>query len=233
MRGLESLPTPVAELIATATGAEHRQDPVAPRTGGPAGNARLTAWLGMLLLLAFLVECATLISLNRLVAVHIFVGAMLVPLALAKTATTAWRIVRYYAGNVDYRQAGPPPLLLRLLGPLVVLTALAVLGTGLALLPLGEAGRRPFLTVAGFAVGAFTLHQGAFVLWLVVTSLHTLARLVPALQLAGNRVGAVAVPGGTSRLWMLVATVVTAVVTGVVVLALGGDYPSAGFDAHP
>src|SRR5438270_5546331 len=208
MRGLDSLPTPVAEVVATAVGQGHREDPVRPRTGGPAGNARLTAWLGVLLLVAFLVEGATLISLQRLVAVHIFVGAFLVPLALVKTATTSWRMLRYYAGNADYRQAGPPPLLLRLLGPVVVLASLAVLGTGLALLPLGDASRQPFLTVAGFAVGAFTLHQGAFAVWLVVTSLHTLGRLVPALMLAGNRVGGVAVPGGAGRLWLLATTAV-------------------------
>ena len=234
MRGLESLPTPVAEVITTATGAEHRHDPVRPRTGGPAGNARLTAWLGVLLLIAFLVEGVTLISLNRLVSVHIFVGALLVPLALVKTATTTWRMVRYYAGNADYQQAGPPPLLLRLLGPLVVLTSLAVLGTGLALLPLGESSRQPFLTVGGFAIGAFTLHQGAFAVWLVITSLHTLGRLVPALMLAGNRVSGVRVPGGAGRLSLLALTVGAAVVTGIVVLSLSGSYwGSAGFDAHP
>src|SRR6187399_1175187 len=31
------------ETIAAALGRSHRADPVAPRTGGPAGNARLTA----------------------------------------------------------------------------------------------------------------------------------------------------------------------------------------------
>src|SRR5947209_6114801 len=145
--GIDSLPVPVADVVATAIGREHRDDPVRPGSGGPAGNARLTAWLGLLLLAAFLVECATLVSLHRLVAVHIFVGAMLVPLALVKTATTGWRMIGYYAGNADYRRAGPPPLLLRLLGPLVVLSSLAVLGTGLALLPLRDSSYSPFVTV--------------------------------------------------------------------------------------
>jgi hypothetical protein len=229
-RGLESLPAPVAEVVTTAAGMAHREDPVRPRTGGPAGNARLTAWLGMLLLVAFLVECFTLVSLNRLVGVHIFVGALLVPLALLKTATTSWRMLRYYTGNTEYRLAGPPPLLLRLLGPLVVLTSLAVLGTGLALVALGTDGSyRSLFAAGGFNADPFTLHKVAFVLWLVVTSAHTLARLVPAGQLMANRGGvARVVPGRPARITVLITSVAASVVVGVVVLAASNDW-SHGF----
>src|SRR5438270_5484558 len=220
MRGLDSLPTPVAEVVATAVGQGHREDPISARTGGPAGNARLTAWLGVVLLLAFLVECATLASLQGLLSVHIFVGALLVPIALAKTATTAWRMLRYYFGNTHYRQAGPPPLLLRVLGPLVVLTSLAVLGTGLALVALGSGHAGSLGAFAGFRLDALTLHKAAFVLWLVVTSLHTLARLVPAVLIAGKRLGPRAVPGGGLRVGVLALTFAVSVLTGAIVLSL-------------
>ena len=233
IRGLETLPTPVAEVVTTAVGQAHREDPVRPRTGGPAGNARLTAWLGMLLLVAFVVECATLLSLHGLLSAHIFVGALLVPLALAKTATTVWRMLRYYFGNADYRSAGPPPLLLRLLGPLVVLTSLAVLGTGVALVAIGSGHRGSLGGFAGFRLDALTLHKAAFVLWLVVTSLHTLARLVPAMLLAGRRLGPRNVPGGGLRLATLALVVAVSIATGAVVLSLGGNYRSErdrGFD---
>ena len=220
IRGLDALPTPVADVLSAAVGQAHRSDPVGPRTGGPAGNARLTAWLGVLLLIAFVVECATLLSLNGLLSMHIFVGALLVPLALAKTATTGWRMLRYYLGNVGYRQAGPPPLLLRLLGPLVVLTSLAVLGTGLALIAVGSNDRGSLGTFVGFRLDALTFHKAAFVLWLVVTSLHTLARLVPALLLAGKRLGPRGVPGGHLRIAVLTLTVAVSVVTGALVLSL-------------
>jgi len=206
--------------VTTAVGQAHREDPVRPRTGGPAGNARLTAWLGLLLLVAFLLECATLASLHGLLSVHIFIGALLVPLALAKTATTTWRMSRYYLGNDDYRQAGPPPLLLRLLGPLVVLTSLAVLGTGLALIALGSGHGGSLGSFAGFRLGALTLHKATFVLWLVVTSLHTLGRLIPAVFLAGRRLGPRAVPGGRLRVGVLMLTVAVSVVTGALVLSL-------------
>jgi hypothetical protein len=42
------------DAVAEATGRHRRRDPVRPVTGGPAGNARLTAWLGALLLTLFL-----------------------------------------------------------------------------------------------------------------------------------------------------------------------------------
>ena len=230
-RGLDALPPPVADVVATAAGMAHRDDPIAPRTGGPAGNALLTAWLGVLLLAAFLVELVTLASLHQLVSVHIFVGTLLVPLALLKTATTTWRMVGYYAGASRYRQAGPPPILLRVLGPAVVLTALAVLGTGLALVALGRDGSyQPFATVAGFALDPFTLHKIAFVLWLVVTAAHTLGRLIPALQLVINRGGRTrVVPGAPARLGVLLAAVAVSAAAGVVVLSASGSW-TGGFD---
>ena len=113
-------------------------------------STRLTAWLGLLLLVAFLVEGATLISLGQLMTVHIVVGVLLVALVLAKTATTGWRIFRYYSGDPAYRVAGPPPLLLRLLGPLVVIGGLAVLGSGLALIALGPSARQSLFSLPGF-----------------------------------------------------------------------------------
>ena len=229
--GLDALPTPVADLVATAAGQVHREDPVAPRTGGPAGNARLTAWLGLLLLVAFLVELVTLGSLDQLVSVHIFVGALLVPLALLKTATTTWRMLGYYGGASRYRQAGPPPMLLRVLGPAVVLTALAVLGTGLALIALGrDATYAPFATIAGFALDPFTLHKVAFVLWLAVTGVHTLARLIPAVQVVANRgVHARRVPGAPARLGLLLAAAAVSVVVAGLVLSASGAW-TGGFD---
>ena len=219
----DKVPAVVSEVVATALGKEHRADPVSGRTGGPAGNARLTAWLGLLLLVAFVVECVTLLRLGQLIQIHIVVGVLLVSLVIAKTATTGWRIVRYYLGDPHYREAGPPPLLLRLLGPIVVLGGLAVLGTGLALIALGESARSALFTVVGFRVDAVALHQAAFVVWLVVTVPHTLARLVPAWQLAlGRRRSRLA--GGWSRGVALAAVVAIGAVVAVPVLGEAGEW---------
>ncbi len=181
------LPPVIAEVVDTAVGRAHRADPALGRTGGPAGNARLTAWLGLLLLVAFLVECATLVDLGQFMNVHIVTGVLLVALVLGKTATTGWRILRYYLRDPAYREAGPPPLLLRLLGPLVILGGFAVLGSGLALVALGSSARDALFSVVGFRVDAVTVHQAAFAVWLAVTVPHSLLRLVPALRLAFTR----------------------------------------------
>ncbi len=53
---------------------------------------------------------------------------------LLKLGSTGYRFARYYTGNPAYVQKGPPPLALRLLAPGVVLTTLALFGTGIALL---------------------------------------------------------------------------------------------------
>jgi hypothetical protein len=128
---------------------------------------------------------------------HLAVGVLLIPPALLKTATTSWRILRYYAGNPSYRSAGPPPLLLRLIGPLVVMSTLALLGTGLALVLVGEAGsRRTLVNLVGQRVDVVTLHQAAFAVWAVATGLHVLARVLPAWQVGTRRTH---VPGDVWR----------------------------------
>jgi hypothetical protein len=209
----------VDELVAVATGAEHRHDPIGARTGGPAGNAQLTAWTGLLLLVLFIVECVTLLSLGRMITWHIVLGTALVPFALLKTATTGWRIARYYTGNDDYRRAGPPPLVLRALGPLVVLTALAVLGTGLALVALGDASRSAITTIAGQRIDAVAIHKAAFVAWLVVVGLHALLRLVSSWQLARGAVrGRAGLPGRRARLGVLAVALGASVVAGLLVI---------------
>jgi hypothetical protein len=180
-----ALPPYLQEVVAEAIGRRHRRDAALPRTGGPAGNAQLTAWTGLLLLVLFLAELVTLLNVGGMVSWHIAIGAALIPPALLKTATTGWRMVRYYTGSKHYKAAGPPPLLLRLLGPLVVLSTLALLGTGVLLGLIGaDRAFRPLVTVLGFSVSPLTLHQASFAVWAGATGLHVLARLVPALRTA-------------------------------------------------
>ena len=229
---VETVRAALNDAYATATGSRHRDDPSSPSGGGPAGNARLTAWTGLLLLVFALAECATLLSVRGLITVHILIGAFLLPLVLLKTLTTGWRIARYYLGSAAYRQAGPPPLLLRILGPLVVISGLAVLGSGLALIALGRATFSPILTVAGFRVDALTLHQAAFILWLAATGLHVLARTVPALQLTVRSREHRTVAGARGRASILLVTVLTSAAVSVLVLQLSSDWTQGGGAFH-
>jgi hypothetical protein len=206
------------ETVAEAIGRHHRDDAVLPKTGGPAGNARLTAWTGLLLLALFLAELVTLLDVRGLLSWHIAIGVVLIPPALLKTGTTGWRIVRYYAGNEPYRAAGPPPLVLRVLGPLVIASTLAVLGSGLALIFLGTAAsERSLVNLPGLGLSMLMIHKATFVIWAVCTGLHTLGRLVPAVQLTIVRR---TVPGGIRRGSALATVLAVATLSALVILSL-------------
>lgn len=178
-------PTWMVDAIEGAAGRRERADQVLPRTGGPAGNARLTAWVGLVLLVLFAAEGVTLLSVHQLLGWHIVLGALAIGPVALKLASTGWRMVAYYAGVARYRLGGPPPLVYRLLGPLVVLTSAAVLATGVLLLLLGDQrSRAAMATIAGFRVDALFLHQASFVIWCAAMTLHVLGRTIPALRTA-------------------------------------------------
>src|SRR5207253_343860 len=103
---------------------------------------------------------------------------------------------------------------------------------GLALIALGDNSRAAIAELAGFRLDAVMLHKAAFVLWLVVTSLHTLGRLVPAVLIAGRRTGPRTVPGGRLRLGLLALTVAVSVATGAAVLSISnyGSERHRGFE---
>jgi hypothetical protein len=224
-----------AEALAVADeaiGRGHRTDPVLPGSGGPAGNARLTAWTGLALLVLIVAELITLLDVRGLISWHVAIGVLLVPFALLKTASTGWRILRYYTGSRPYRSAGPPPLFLRVLGPLVVASTLVVLASGIVLIAVGEErGRATLFTVLGQRIDWVSVHQALFVVFAVVTGLHLLARLVPALTLVSARVRRAvdarttgSVPGGWRRVTALVATLVAAAVATALLLPLASGW---------
>jgi hypothetical protein len=135
--------------------------------GGTTGNERLTAATGAVLIVLLAIIGVTIISLSRLLWVHLFVGMLLLgPLAL-KLASTGYRFVRYYAGNGVYRQKGPPPTPLRLIAPIVVLTTLVVFISGVALLFIGPSSRDTLLPI----------HKVSFIVWIAFMAIHVLAHL--------------------------------------------------------
>lgn len=152
--------------------------PAAPRTKrrNTAGNERLTAWVGATLFVLLAVEGLTILSVQSLLIPHVVVGMLIVGAVLLKIASTGYRFYRYYAGDPSYRRKGPPAPLLRVLGPLVILTTLAVLVTGILLLyvPRAQMGQ------------VLQLHQASFLLWFVVMTVHVLAYIakVPRLIVA-------------------------------------------------
>jgi len=134
--------------------------------GGAEGNERLTALTGTVLLVLLAAEGVTILSLGRLLTLHFFIGMMLLGPVALKAGSTVYRFARYYAGSAPYRRKGPPALMLRLLGPLVLASTAGVFGTGVALAFAGP-GNGPWLF----------LHKASFAVWFCVMTVHVLAYL--------------------------------------------------------
>jgi hypothetical protein len=230
MQSLGDLGPGAEALVAEVTGRERRDDPVLPGTGGPAGNAVLTAWTGLVLLVLSVAELLTLVDVRSNLSWHVAIGALLIPPALLKTASTGWRMVRYYVGHPPYRAAGPPPMALRLLGPLVVVSTLGLLASGVLLVLVGDqSSRQNLLSLAGFAVSWITIHQGFFVVWCGATGLHLLGRIIPALRLTFGSARARGVPGGPGRTSVVTACAVLAVLLAMLLVRADGSW---GHDVH-
>jgi hypothetical protein len=152
----------------------YRQDTTQAWRDGVAGNARLTGAVAAALLVLLAAEGATIPFIGALLGPHLFIGMLLIPPVLAKLASTGYRFARYYTGSPAYVRKGPPPVALRLLAPGVVLTTLALFGTGVALLVAGP----PSQTLI-FA------HKVSFIAWVGLMAIHVLGHLLelPALAL--------------------------------------------------
>lgn len=190
--------------------------------GGQDGNEQLTTVVGGILIVLLAVLGLTIPDLRQFISVHLFVGFLLIGPVLLKMASTSYRFVRYYAGNAQYLLKGPPELILRLIGPIVVLSTVGVFATGVALIIAGPNHRNPWLL----------LHKVTFIIWLVFMALHVLGHL-PAVGRAfgigrrGSEQLAGAAPGAPGR-WIAIAG---ALVAGLVLaLALIPDF--SAWTAH-
>jgi hypothetical protein len=156
--------------------------PLVERADSTAGNERLTATTAVLLLLLLGAEGVTILSIRPLLSAHIVIGLLLIPPIALKLLSTGYRFLRYYTGNAAYVAKGPPHVVMRVLAPLLVLTTLVVLGTGVAMLALGPRHGRDLL---------LGLHKTSFVIWFALMSVHVLvyAPRLPRLVLSGRALG--------------------------------------------
>jgi hypothetical protein len=147
-----------------------------PRQSGDGveANGRLTATVGVVLLLLLAVEGVTILRIHRFLSLHVFIGLLLVPPVVLKTGSTTWRMVRYYLGDPEYRRKGPPHPALRVLGPFVVILTALVLASGTALLFVSASWHNRMLA----------LHKASFILWFGATTIHVLGHLVDVGRLA-------------------------------------------------
>jgi hypothetical protein len=192
----------------------------------PVGNERLTAAVGIALLLLTLAEIATiLLGVHRLMSLHVFVGLVLIPPVLLKLASTGWRFARYYSGNAAYVVRGPPRLAMRVLAPLLVIATAVLLASGVAMgLVHGHA-----LTVAR------RVHGPVSVIWLVLVGLHTLNYLKRALMDSSDELGPSARPsvrGARTRVSLLATAVAAGILVAIVTVPARHRWVDLPRDRH-
>jgi len=183
----------------------------------PDANSRITAVTAGVLLVLLAVEGATLISLQTFISWHIVVGMLLVPIVLLKLATTGYRLARYYTRDAEYVRAGPPPVHLRLLGPVLVAATAGLFATGIALAALGPGSSFVLL-----------LHKASFVVWVAALSIHVLAHVIrlPG-PIAAELRGGEGVPGSRLRLSLVGGAIAAGAVVAVATLPLVEPWASS------
>jgi hypothetical protein len=186
---------------------------------GPDGNEHLTALTGASLLVGFVIEGGTILALHELMWLHFAVGFLLCGPVALKIGSTVYRFARYYTGAAPYVRKGPPAPIPRLLGPLVVATSVAVLGTGV------------ILALAGPGNGLWlALHKVTFVLWFGVMTIHVLAyaprlpQLLLRRRLRDGRPAPAAAPGGSARYLALALAIAGGVLVAAVCMHLSGQW---------
>jgi len=200
---------------ATLGGTRHRR---ATRTGGVTGNGRLTGIVAVALLVLLAAEGATIPFIGKWLGPHMFIGLLLVPPVALKLGSTGYRFLRYYTHDGAYVRKGPPPAFLRLLAPGVVLTTVALFGTGIALLFVGPPANLLILA-----------HKASFIAWVALMSLHVLGHLLELPRLAsadwrrhGPREARLA--GAGLRAGVLAGALVLGVGLGFVALSTGAAW---------
>jgi hypothetical protein len=144
------------------------------RTFGVEANSRLTSSTALVLIVLLAVEGVTVVQVRSLLTLHVFIGMLLVPPVLVKLASTFWRFAKYYSGSRDYRMKGPPPVVLRILGPFVASLTIILFASGILLL-LGPQAWRSELSL---------LHKASFILWFGCMVVHVLGHAGETARLA-------------------------------------------------
>ena len=182
--------------------------------GGVEGNARLTAATGAALFVLLAAEGITILRIHDLITAHVFVGIAITAFVVTKLGSVGYRFPRYYLGDPAYVRKGAPHPALRVDGPIVVLTTIAVLATGIAGLASGRSAR-----------WLIDLHKASFILWFVAMTVHVLGHVLdtPALALADYRACPGAEPDSGAWLRRLAtgATLVTGITLAIVVINSG------------
>ena len=172
---------------------------------GPEQNERLTYRAAVVLVVLLAVEGLTLLAMDRLLRVHMFVGLMLIPPVLVKLSSTGYRFARYYLRSDAYRAKGPPQLGLRLMAPFLVASTVAMLASGVWLMLIGRRSGT-----------VLEVHKVCFIVWAGFFVVHFLAYAPRVLRSLANA-GRVRGSAGST---LLNVTLMSAVALGIVTALL-------------
>jgi hypothetical protein len=193
------------------------------RLGGAEGNERLTAMTGAVLLILLAVECYTILRIGRLLTLHVFLGMLLLGPVVLKAGSVLYRFARYYTGSAPFRRKGPPALLLRVIGPVIMLLTACVFGSGIMLAVTGPGYGAPG--------GWLEIHRISFIAWAFFIVIHVVAYVprLPGLLAAEARGGSLRLLGSRgTRLGLLIASLLAGLVIALLTVHLAGKWESFG-----
>jgi hypothetical protein len=199
----------------------------APQSGGAEGNERLTVMTGAVLLILLAVECYTILRIGSLITLHFFLGMLLLGPVVLKAGSVLYRFVRYYTGSEPYRRKGPPALLLRVIGPVIMVLTACVFGSGVMLAVTGPSYGPPG--------GWLEVHRISFIAWAFFIVIHLLAYVprLPRLLSAEargvhTRRSVEVLSGRSTRLALLLASLLAGLVIALLTVHLAGKWDSFG-----
>lgn len=139
--------------------------------------ARLLALLGSVLFIGLAIEGVTVVFIGQMISIHVVLGMILLPIMAYKIIIATYRFAMYYLGAPDFKHAGPPELLLRVIGPLLVITTVVLMASGIILVY-----ARPDTPTAAFWLN---IHRDDFVAWFALMVFHVLAYVRRAVGTSG------------------------------------------------
>ena len=185
---------------------------------GVATNERLTALAGVPLFILLAAMAVTIFFVRQLLPVHYLVGFLLIPPLGLKLASAGYRFGRYYTRSPSYRLAGPPPVLLRLVASVLVISTGAVFVTGIELWLVG-------LRLGSAWVEAHTLSS---VVMILSTGLHTLSHLRRSAAAAVEEITGPRLREAFTPRSLVVASLVLGAVLAAASLLYSTPFPPAG-----
>src|SRR5215470_6618054 len=194
-----------------------RFDKIRTFAPGVTRNERLTALAGMPLFILLAAMAVTVLFVQQLLPEHYLVGFLLIPPLALRLASTGYRFGRYYTRNRSYRLAGPPPVLLRLVAVVLLISTCAVFVTGIQLWLVG-------LRFGDTWIEAHTLSS---VVMILAAGVHTLSHLRRSAAAAVEEVTAHPSREAFTRRSLVVASLVLGSVLAAASLLYSTPFPPA------